>query len=366
MTYFFRRKGFTLIELLVVIAIIAILIALLVPAVQKVRESAARAQCQNNLHQIGIGLHNYHSAYGRLPAGFVGPPNPLASVSGDALGHGSQYGMFVTLLPYIEQDTSQRPIRPALVTPVGQMDDPNNMNPGMPYWFDNPYPPTVIYTAGKTTVPTYLCPAMPDVEPENNAFGTGMPGGFIIGGPLVRNLAPTTVVTTGFWYEDYNSVEPLMPLGRINYAGCSGLGRGNNTTLNAVGIPWNAYEGIFVNRNARRLTDITDGTSNTLAIVEVTGRGHASFPGRWNAFARSWVGSCCISPGYGTITGQDAFVYQMSSRHTGIVNCCFADGSVRGIVGNIPINTTNPQWLTLQALGGMQDASSMDASSISP
>jgi prepilin-type N-terminal cleavage/methylation domain-containing protein len=124
-----QRRGFTLIELLVVIAIIAILIGLLLPAVQKVREAAARSQCQNNLKQLGLAVHNYESTFGQIPRS-----HPVQPYNG---------GWMVDILPYLEQDNLYKAIKAI----------PGNTPDGTGGACTNPYQGTLIKT--------YICPSDP-------------------------------------------------------------------------------------------------------------------------------------------------------------------------------------------------------------
>ncbi len=159
-----RRSGFTLVELLVVIAIIGILVGLLLPAVQAAREAARRMSCSNNFKQIGLGLHNYHSTYDRLPMGAGGTDSPITNnvtVGGTtySMHNERRLALHVPILPFIEQ----QPLWEKISNPyIGSHTFPS-MGPDRDF-------PTANYPMWGVQVGTYLCPSQPDPQ-VNVSFG---------------------------------------------------------------------------------------------------------------------------------------------------------------------------------------------------
>jgi prepilin-type N-terminal cleavage/methylation domain-containing protein/prepilin-type processing-associated H-X9-DG protein len=339
-----RRTAFTLIELLVVIAIIAVLIALLLPAVQKVRESAARIQCANNLKQIGLAAHAYHDANKKFPPAVL---IPYAQEDSDPLSGGSAYpfgpNWAVFLLPYVEQQALFQQANPASYPGTTTLGNFASYN--------------LTWRAVRgATVPTYLCPS---------------------------DIGQQTLFT------DPKGRPPEAGWARGNYACNGGTADTNHHIGGNPALAEDPFKGSFgktppmaINFGCR-ISAITDGTSNTFLFHEV--RIGVTSQDRRGTWALGMAGASIVCAGQDDnptpnnrndegdeIEGCDGFWYagigvrdgmgcqkgatnysisaQARSRHSGGVNACFADGHIQFIRDGI----TQRTWVLLQSINDGQ------------
>ena len=339
------RRAFTLIELLVVIAIIAILIGLLLPAVQKVREAAARSQCQNNLHQISLASMNYESTNGYLPPGGLMNPNGQPGYGPTTWGgnyyKGPMTGTLAFLLPYMEQDPVYKKMSGFSATAPGLFSDTSAVEPWM-YWTGMPQSTDGNYTA---TVPgvdskikSYTCP-MEDPNqliPFNSSSANGAVSFLMPGDDCSGNFTAASFCIDYLWDSNSGFIEPAG----TNYLSCSG-GLGNYQNPNSASGP--ILPGVYRINSKTRLASIGDGTSNTLAFGESIGGN-----GITRDFRMTWAGAGGMPVAYGLQGPQTAKWWTYSSRHTGIVNFAMQDGSVRALKTTIDSRT-------LRLLGAMND-----------
>ncbi len=314
-----KQRAFTLVELLVVIAIIGVLVGLLLPAVQSAREAARRMQCSNNLKQLGLGLHNYHSTLNQFPSGVINPTgdDPNGRNGSGAPGIGGPW--ICLLLPYLEQS----PLHENYMKIVSE-------RPEVVDWFGHgAYRDTPI---GDSRISAMDCPSHPRND-EHMANGTGM-----------EHLA------------------------RGNYAACYGKGGYGMVHTNDASVG-----GVFGNNSKIGMRDLQDGSSSTIAFSEVKhrlpgGNSRGDVRGTWgyatmggNNFStqtgpNSTVGDrlwgCRSFPKEGmpcTTSSDYPNLYAAArSYHVGGVQVGMADGSVRFISENLDL-------LTWQLLGSRGD-----------
>ncbi len=368
-----RRSAFTLIELLVVIAIIALLMALLLPAIQKVREAANKMLCASNMRQLGIAAHNYHGDYNKLPPGWYGRLGGLDAAD-SALLEGPYVGIIVPLLPYIEADNLRKQIVRGGSGPLINLD--LNLNTVSPAWWIGSPGGIQNLNVAQAKIKMLICPSDNGAERVNDVLVACVNSNW-------TGYANPDAYDQYYWNALSSAQSNL--LGRTNYLGVQGMAGRNN---------WNRmFMGIFENRTETTLGWITaaDGTSNTLMFGECTGSAIWDAPGKESMW--SWMGAGALQTfrGLSEINTQKNLGgpnhNRFSSKHIAGVQFCFGDGSVRTLrrqnttgtdvngwpwwngTGNpwdsvAQINTYNINWLTLQQLAGYTDGTSPNLANI--
>jgi prepilin-type N-terminal cleavage/methylation domain-containing protein/prepilin-type processing-associated H-X9-DG protein len=318
-----RRSAFTLIELLVVIAIIAVLIGLLLPAVQKVRDAAARASCTNNLKQISLAAHTYDSNNGKLPPGLN-----LTLNSASAITAGTYVGSLAYLLPYVEQSSIYNLIPVNVFSPTATGG-----------WWG-----TAAYTAAQNRVKTFECPS-DNVSTDPTANG------------VFAYLYTEGYTLHGGYFGTGGGVSPL---GCTNYVASAG-------SLGDVSVQGDTFYGQWVGPYSARqgvtIVSISngDGTSNTIAFGETLG-GNGGLGGGSRDFKVSWMGGGALPTAWALINPPQW--YSFGSYHTSVVNFGMCDGSVRSLKKGIGASGASTNWFSndwyqLMAISGYRDGNTI-------
>ncbi len=332
-----NRRGFTLIELLVVIVIIALLIALLLPAVQSAREAARRAQCSNNLKQIGIALHNYHGAQRVFPsAGIVAPLSNYWVANGLAWPGHYDYSAFAQVLSFLEHQVLYHAIN---------FEVPLSTNTGTP----GPENTTV----HALRVSTFLCPSdlrenvIPGRAPGNYASctGDGLPGGFSLPGPYGNPDGPL--------YSNSSTSLASLRDGTSQTALIGECVIGDGSQINPTAGAPNPME-VMIDLPGGHNVYADSFTYIPLTTAECAGSS-SYFSYRQSA----WIQGDCGTTLYDHYLTPNSKIYDCirdwqhgwrtaRSRHAGGVNLLFADGSVHFIKDTI--NTAT--WRALGTCAG--------------
>jgi prepilin-type N-terminal cleavage/methylation domain-containing protein/prepilin-type processing-associated H-X9-DG protein len=310
-----KRHAFTLIELLVVIAIIAILIALLVPAVQKVREAAARTQCINNLKQIGIALHGYHDAYKKLPKG-------CASSDADFSDWGSSWKVYI--LPYVEQGaiyTSWQHTGNSGYTNTNNLTLINNLSlavyrcPSSTLPGFSPYSNTGSYIEAFTSYTGIAGSTLDPTANNGNNNGISSGGGILFPYSAVKLVQITDGTSNTIMVgeqsdhlRDVNNQPILGGYGAITSQGPHGWAMGTHNAASQTFVNWNG-----------------NSSDNRMFNCSTT---------RWLPNTRALGNSA--ANGTNDNTGCNI---PLSSGHSGGVNCLFADATVHFVSSNVALTT---------------------------